>query len=162
MTTQHFQEANQLEEVIAKAVKKIEATRENDICRYLPMPTGGYIHHFTMRKMRQEEPTKLREMIEEYILQQNKPISVAPKPRAARGSRKRRDQLQFSKIDIETMLSLARSAGNKDIVRKLMPKKDLKTVKRELIVSIRHSQVDEELWQLYRELVTQTTAALAQ
>ncbi len=153
------QETLQIDEVIAQAVKKIEATRENDICRYLPMPSGGYIHHFTMRKMRLEDPVKLREMIEQHILRTNKPISVAPKPRAARGSRKRRDQLQFTKTDIETMLNLARSAGNKEMIRKLMPKKDLRTVKRELIVLIRHGQVDNELWQLYSELVFQMTQA---
>lgn len=156
--TNHTSEA-QVDELIAQAVKKLSAARENDICRYLPMPAGGYIHHFTMRKMRTEDPAKLQEMIKKYILHADKPISVAPKPRAARGSRKRRDQLQFTKLDIEKMLMMARNANDKEMVRKLTPRKDLRTIKRELIVSIRHGQVDHELWQAYAEAITQQNHA---
>jgi len=153
---QHVSEL-QIDELIAQAVKKLAVARENDICRYLPMPTGGYIHHFTMRKMRTEDPVKLQEMIRKFILHTEKPISVPPKPRAARGSRKRRDQLQFTKVDIEKMLTMARAANDKEMVRKLTPKKDLKTIKRELIASIRHGQVDSDLWQSYAEAISQNS-----
>lgn len=158
MTNHHTSEA-QVDELIAQAVKKLSASRENDICRYLPMPAGGYIHHFTMRKMRTEDPAKLQEMIKKFILHADKPVSVAPKPRAARGSRKRRDQLQFTKVDIEKMLTMARAANDKEMVRKLTPRKDLRTIKRELIVSIRHGQVDQDLWQAYAEAITQHSHA---
>ena len=42
----------EVEEVIARAIKKVGAKRENDICRYIPMTTGGYMHHFTLKKMK--------------------------------------------------------------------------------------------------------------
>ncbi len=155
--TQEKHDTRQLESLINHAVKKIGGKKENDICRYLPINTGGYIHHFTMRKMKTESPEQLHALISKYILNTDKPITVPPKPRAARGSRKRRDQLLFSKHDIEQMLSLARAAGNKDMVRKLTPRKDLRTIKRELIASIRHGKVDQDLWQSYVEAI----AALA-
>lgn len=140
-----------LEQLIHSAVKKIGGKKENDICRYLPSSTGGYIHHFTMRKMKTENPQQLAELITKYIVNTSHPHEVPPKPRAARGSRKRRDLFVFSKQDLERMLHMARMAGDKDMIRKLTPKKDLRTIKRELISSIRHGRVEQELWTLYVE-----------
>lgn len=143
-----------LEALIQDAVKKIDGKKENDICRFLPVGTGGYIHHFTMQKMKTEDPHQLQTLINKFIINVNRPTEVPPKPRAARGSRKRRDQLLFSKQDIELLLTIARQTGNKDLVKKLTPKKDLKTVKRELIASIRHGRTDQDLWHSYVEAAT--------
>jgi hypothetical protein len=154
-------EAKALEQLITQAVKKLGAKKENDICRYLPVSTGGYIHHFTMRKMKTEAPEQLQAMISKHIIQPEKPHTVPPKQRAARGSRKRRDQFLFSKNDIERMLNMARLAGDKEMVRKLTPKKDLRTVKRELISSIRHGRVEQELWHFYVEAINHQQAVVA-
>lgn len=145
---------SKLETLIQHAVKKIGGRKENDICRYLPVGTGGYIHHFTMRKMKTEAPEQLHQLINKFIINVDKPHTVPPKPRAARGSRKRRDQLLFSKQDIERLLSIARQAGDKELIRKLTPRKDLRTIKRELIASIRHGRVDQDLWQSYVEAIS--------
>lgn len=151
-------DSKQLEQLINSAVKKVGGKKENDICHYLPIATGGYIHHFTMRKMKTEDPEQLAELITKYIINANHPQEVTPKQRAARGSRKRRDLFTFSKQDLERMLHMARLAGDKEMVRKLTPKKDLKTIKRELISSIRHGRMEPELWNLYLETVTNQTS----
>lgn len=143
-----------LDNLINTAAKKIGAKKENDICRYIPVSTGGYIHHFTMRKMKTEAPEELQALITKHIINADKPSQVKPKPRAARGSRKRRDQFLFTKNDIERMLNIARLAGDKEMIRKLTPKKDLRTIKRELIASIRHNRCDQELWHFYVEVIT--------
>lgn len=143
-----------LEQTISTAIKKIGARKENDICRYLPVSTGGYIHHFTMRKMKGENPKHLSQMLQKYIINADKPAMVTPKQRAARGSRKRRDQFIFSKQDLERMLNMARLAGDKEMVRKLTPKRDLRTIKRDLISSVRHGRVEPELWNSYVETIT--------
>lgn len=153
------QEAKSLEHLIQQAIKKINAKKENDICRYLPSSNGGYIHHFTMRKMKTEAADQLQSLINQYIVNVDKPLSVTPKPRAARGSRKRRDQFIFTKQDLERMLQLARHQGDKDLIRKLTPKKDLRTIKRELIASIRHGRVEQELWHFYVEVVNNAAFA---
>src|ERR1700733_4439223 len=114
-STQEKNEAKHLEQIIQAAIKKIGGRKENDICRYLPVNTGGYIHHFTMRKMKTENPEQLAHMVNRFIVNADKPTTVPPKPRAARGSRKRRDQLLFSKHDIERLLSIARAAGDKEM-----------------------------------------------
>lgn len=146
-------DSEELENIINKAIKKVGAKKENDICRYLPVNVGGYIHHFTMRKMKGEDPDQLANMIKKFIIDSPTPKSVPPKSRAPRGSRKRRDQFLFTKQDIDRMLHMARLAGDKEMIRKLTPKKDLRTTKRELISSIRHGRVEQDLWNCYVESI---------
>jgi hypothetical protein len=141
----------EIEDVIAKAIKKVNGRKENDLCKYLPMSTGGYMHHFTLRKMKNRQPSELSSLIEKFIINTEKPSVVAPKQRAARGSRKRRDQVTFTRNQLERMLNIARLAGDKEMVSILAPKKSLATCKRELISSIRHSRVEPELWNAYVE-----------
>jgi hypothetical protein len=154
-------DSKQLENLIQSAIKKVGGEKENDICHYLPVSTGGYIHHFTMRKMKTEAPEQLAELITKFIVNSSHPQEVTPKQRAARGSRKRRDLYTFSKQDLERMLNMARLAGDKEMVRKLTPKKDLRTVKRELISSIRHGRVEPELWNMYVEAMSSHTTITA-
>jgi hypothetical protein len=143
----------EIEEMISKAIKKVGAKKENDLCKYIPMTSGGYIHHFTLKKMKKKNPLELSNMIKEFIINVDKPHAVSPKPRAARGSRKRRDQLNFTKWQLERMLNIARLAGDKEIISILSPKKSLASYKRELIQSIRQNKVEQELWNGYVETV---------
>jgi hypothetical protein len=49
---------------------------------------------------------------------------------------------------------MVRASGDKDMIRKLMPKRDLRTIQRELISSIRNGEANNELWTLYIEQVS--------
>ena len=151
MVESKMKNLKEVEEVITKAIKKVSGRKENDLCKYLPMTSGGYMHHFTLRKMKNRQPNELAGLIEKYIINSDKPSSVPPKQRAARGSRKRRDQITFTRIQLERMLNIARLAGDKEMVAVLAPKKSLATCKRELILSIRHCRVEPELWNAYVE-----------
>jgi hypothetical protein len=144
---------HEIEEIISRAIKKVNGRKENDLCKYLPMTSGGYMHHFTFRKKKNRNPSELKVLIEKFIIDADKPSSVAPKQRAARGSRKRRDQVTFTRNQLERMLNIARLAGDKEMVSVLAPKKSLATCKRELISSIRHSRVEPELWNGYVESI---------
>lgn len=156
--TKNFKE---IEDTISRAIRKVGGKKENDLCRYLPMSSGGYMHHFTLKKMKSKQPQELSVLIEKYIINNEKPGTVAPKQRAARGSRKRRDQLTFSRIQLERMLNIARLAGDKEMISVLSPKKSLATCKRELIASIRHGRVDNELWNGYVESINAIANGLA-
>ncbi len=142
-----------IDDVISKAIKKVGAKKENELCKYLPMKTGGYMHHFTLRKMKSKQPQELSGIIEKFVIHSDRPIAVAPKQRAARGSRKRRDHLNFTRTQLERMLNIARLAGDKEIMTILSPRKSLATCKRELIQTIRHNKVEQELWTNYSEAV---------
>lgn len=152
--TQERATSTKLHELIEKAIRKVGGSKENDICRFIPSENGGYIHHFTMKKMKHENPQSLIDKIEKHILGANNPNKVSPKPRAARGSRKRRDHFYFSKNDLERLLHMARISGDKDMVRKLTPRTDLRSIKRELISSVRQGRVEQELWNSYVEAVS--------
>ena len=141
----------EVEDVIARAIKKVNGRKENDLCRYIPMTTGGYMHHFTLRKMKNKQPSELGTLIEKFIIQPDRPGTVAPKQRAARGSRKRRDQYSFTRSQLERMLNFAKLAGDKEMIGILSPKKSLAHCKRELIASIRHGKADQDLWASYVE-----------
>jgi hypothetical protein len=143
----------EVEEIIAKAIKKLGVRKENELCKYLPMKSGGYMHHFTLRKMKSKQPQELGSIIERFVLNSDKPSVIAPKQRAARGSRKRRDHMNFTRTQLERMLNIARLAGDKEIITILSPKKSLATCKRELIQAIRHNKTEPELWNSYVEAV---------
>ncbi len=153
LTNTDMKTLRELEETIRKAVKKINGKKENDICRYLPVSTGGYMHHFTMRKMKTEEPQALSDLIDRYINKVESPVSVVPKPRAARGSRKRREGISFSRFELEKLLEMAKNIGDCDMVSKLSPKKSLAAYRRDLIASVKRNEVNEELWRNYTEAV---------
>ena len=111
------------------------------------------MHHFTMRKMKTEEPKTLASMIERYINSVEKPQTVTPKPRAPRGFRKRRDGLSFNRVELEKLLTYAKKMGEDELVMKLSPKRSLQTYKKELISSIKNEEVNERLWKDYVEAV---------
>jgi hypothetical protein len=148
---QKMKKTHELEDVIARAIKKVHARKENDLCRYIPVSTGGYMHHFTLRKMKRRNPDELGSLIEKFIIQAVKPTTLPPKQRAPRGSRKRPDQLTFSRSQLERMLNIARQAGDREMVAMLAPKKSLTTSKRDLIASIRHNRIEPSLWDAYVE-----------
>jgi hypothetical protein len=140
-----------VEDVITKAIKKLNLKKENELCKYLPMKSGGYMHHFTLKKMKHKQPQELAAIIDRYVLQADRAVVIPPKQRAARGSRKRRDHMNFTRMQLERMLNIARLAGDKEIITILSPKKSLASCKRELIQSIRHNKVEQELWNSYAE-----------
>ena len=141
----------EVEDVITKAIKKVNGRKENDLCKYIPVTTGGYMHHFTLKKMKNRQPAELGTLIEKFIINSDRPSIVSPKQRAPRGSRKKRDQYTFSRMQLERMLNIARLAGDKEMISILAPKKSLATCKRELISSIRQGKVEQELWNAYVE-----------
>lgn len=146
----------ELDKLIEKAIKKVHASKENDLCKYLPGPAGGYIHHFTLRKLKHADPSRYSSLISEFIINSERPIILDPKPRAPRGSRKRKEVISFTRTDVERVLELARKAGDKDILAKFSPKRPLAAIKRDLIRSIRREEISEDLWHCFVEALLAT------
>src|SRR3972149_4088257 len=153
MSETKIKNLREVEETIAKAIKKVGGKKENELCKYIPMTSGGYMHHFTLKKMKNKQPDELGTLIEKFIIKAERPRIVPPKARAPRGSRKRKDHYTFSRGQLERMLNIARLAGDKEMITMLSPKKSLASCKRELIISIRHGKVEPELWNSYVESV---------
>jgi hypothetical protein len=143
----------ELEDVIARAIKKVGAKRETDLCRYIAMPGGGYMHHFTWRKNRSKYPRELGTQIETSILHADRPSRIAPKKRAPRGSRKRRNPFNFTHDQLGKLLKVARQTGEKEIIAMLSPQLPFDKCKKELISSIKHNRIEAELWVAYCEAI---------
>ncbi|MEI6531471.1 MAG: hypothetical protein WCN87_01475 [Chlamydiota bacterium] len=143
----------ELDDIIAKALEKIGGEDENDLCKFLPGNSGGYIHHFTLRKMKNNEPAALTDMIQKYIVQNETPGRLDPKQRAPRGSRKKKDVLSLSKGDVERLVQIARQVGDSAMLSKLSPKRSLTRLKKELIKSIKSGVVEEDLWKAYTDSI---------
>ncbi len=150
---QTIKNSGDLEKTIDRAIKKVHGSKENDLCKYLPGPSGGYMHHFTMKKLKKTNPAQLDELLQEFVVASDQPKALDPKPRAPRGSRKRRDIISFTRTDIERVLELAREAGDKDLLSKFSPKRSMPALKRELIRSIRENRLCPELWTSYCECI---------
>ncbi len=148
--------SDELEKLVGQAITKIKGKNENDLCKFLPGPKGGYMHHFTLQKLKHADPVLLTSLIEEFITRVDAPIALDPKPRAPRGSRKKRDVVSFTRGDIEKVLELARRFGDKDLIAKFSPKLSFPALKRELIRKIRKNEVDQTLWNSYVEIINAT------
>src|SRR5690349_859262 len=102
------------EELIQKALKKIGGEKEKDICKYLPAETEGYMHHFTLRKIKKTNPKELFSLIQEFILESPSPRPIDPKPRARRNK-----SLSLNQADLKLILKLAQKTGDKHLLSKL-------------------------------------------
>src|SRR6185503_17907452 len=104
---QNEKEHSQLAQLIENALRKIEGRKENELCKFLPGESGGYMHHFTLKKLKNSDPQQLFELLQKFVINTTKPKILAPKPRAPRGSRKKREVISFTRTDIEKVLDLA-------------------------------------------------------
>ncbi len=161
LTEQQIKSKQALDKIIDKAIQKVNGTKENDLCKYLPGPDEGYIHHFTLRKLKNSDPDQLFALLQKFIIESDTPQALEPKPRAPRGSRKRRDFINFTRTDIERVLELARQVGDDDLVSRFSPRRSLPTLKRELIRTIRDNKINQELWNAYSETIATIEAAEA-
>lgn len=150
----------ELEKLIDQAIQKIQGSKEKDLCKYIPGPTGGYMHHFTLRKLKQTDPTQLVNLLKNFILNQSKPSALKPKSRAPRGSRKQPDLIKFSRNDMEKILELAKQAGDADLLARFNPQRTLAVLKKELIRSIRNHQVNHDLWNAFAHAIQTTDNSL--
>lgn len=145
--------SGEIDDFIAKAIKKAGVKNEKELSRFIPVSSGGYIHHFTLKRMKKKQTQELKALIEKHVMNPQTLQKVAPKSRAPRGSRKHRDPISFSRAQLERMLQMARQAGDKEMVAALSPKRPLALCKRELIASIRRNCIELELWNAYIEAI---------
>lgn len=146
----HVDPVAQLEAVIEQAKKKIQGSKENDICRYLPSEDeNGYMHHFSLQKMKKNEPSQLIMLIKKHILE-GSPKAIPSKPRAARGSRKNANTPAFTKEELARLAKYTEAAGDAELSSKILGQKASFTkCKQELMASIRANTLQPNCWEAY-------------
>ncbi len=151
----------ELNECIAKAMKKVDVRKETDLSRYLP-GEKGHLHHFALVKLKKTNPAKLQEMIQEYILEKENPefVSSHSKP----GLRMRRTvDLKIKKSMVNQLLNalkVSQIEGAETLIAMLSPHQTIGQVQKLMIKMIRAKKVDVELWETYVELIKEEKAAI--
>lgn len=107
MVTSTLLEKNPIEELnecIINAMSKVGVQKETDLSRYIP-GKKGHLHHFAFVKLKKTSPDELQQMIQEYILDKEKPELVfsAPKPAL---KMKRTVELTIKKSMINQLLNV--------------------------------------------------------
>lgn len=151
---------HELDRALALAIQKVRGKKASELCRYLPSEKGqGHMHHFSIDKLKKEDPSRLLQMVQKFIVQTESPTKIAPKQRAARGSRKRQNQYVFSEEEVQRIREYAKIAGDEDMARRLRRHNDPLMTKRELLSSIRHNRIEPDLWNAYVEWAASSGAA---
>ncbi len=70
MEQEKVKNKDELEKLIDRAIKKVRGSKENDLCKFLPGPSGGYMHHFTLRKLKNADPSQLFTLLQNLLLKQ--------------------------------------------------------------------------------------------
>ncbi|NGX62197.1 MAG: hypothetical protein K940chlam9_01691 [Chlamydiae bacterium] len=99
-----------LKETVEQAMEKIGASKESELCRYLPSSEGGYIHHFTYNKLKKTSPIECVDLLEEFILKNKNPKQLDPRPRARRKTKQ--PELNLPSDMFNQVLKLAKEAND--------------------------------------------------
>lgn len=146
----HVDPVAQLDAVIEQAKKKIQGSKESDICRYLPsQDEEGYMHHFSLQKMKKNEPNQLIMLIKKHILE-GSPKTIPSKQRAPRGSRKGTSTPTFTKEELARLAKYAEAASDAELSSKILGQKvSFTKCKQDLMASIRANTLQPSCWEAY-------------
>ena len=110
------------EDLIQKALSKVNGKKERDLCRFLPC-SRGYMHYFTFRKMMQDSPQQLSDLIKKYIIESEQPQEIQLKQiEQSYQTNKKMKQFNISEDEMDRMLHIARQAQDQDLIEKLKAK----------------------------------------
>ena len=144
--------SSKLNEVISQALKKLNTSEEKDLCRYLPGEKGGYIHHFSYKKMKHCLPEKLIALLQQYVTNPSNPQPLEPRKRE-RKKRGALSGLNLSEMQLKRLVLLAESSGDEDLAELLKPKLSLSDCQKALIDMVRNQTVDVSLWKDYVQAI---------
>lgn len=145
----------ELEPLLKKAMEKIGVDRENGLCPYLPATDDeGRLHHFTLKKMKENAPNALADLITENILDKEAPKAIPSKPRL-RITKGKAVKLSLKQEQISELLAALKGSNNIELIKELSAHRSLKSIQREMIQMVKEKKVDASLWETYTQLVTE-------
>lgn len=150
MATVLEEKRNEIESAIENALKKMNCSKESDLCKFIPMD-GYSMHHLSFRRMKLDCPSDLIALLEKHIVQEENPQAFPPKPRLPKTSSRNRKKMSLSldKGHAKALLDLARQSGNEELISILSPCESLRDIQRDLIASIKEKRADKALWETY-------------
>lgn len=152
---------DEIRESIARAMSRVGAKKEADLCQYIPS-SKGRLHHFVFGKLKKTQPKELLRLLKEHILEKEIPEQIPSSPRPFLKV-KRTVDIKLKRSQINQLLSVLKNSGMQqgfgDLITILSPYQSLKQVQRLVIDMIKRKGVDENLWVTYKKLVEEEKAA---
>ena len=152
MLSETAQEKPLLEECIAKAISKVNARKESELCHYLP-DQEGRIHHWAFARLKKTSPQELQTLIETHILDKE-PVRIRPKMQTS-SLGKKVPEIKFKQSQLSRLLEILKKEGEEELIAIVSPHLSMKQIQMHLIESIRAKKIDQELWETYMRLVTE-------
>lgn len=120
----NISEKPSLEYLIQKAILKVNGKNEASLCRFIPFKSGGYIHYFTLRKMKQQNPEKLYDLIQTHIIQPVNPQEIAVKSLELSPTYREKRLFTITETEMDRIITLAKQALDFELLKILQIKKD--------------------------------------
>lgn len=120
----NISEKPSLEYLIQKAILKVNGKNEAGLCRFIPFKSGGYIHYFTLRKMKQQNPEKLYDLIQTHIIQPINPQEVAVKSLELSPTYREKRLFTITETEMDRIIALAKQALDFEFLKIMQLKQD--------------------------------------
>jgi hypothetical protein len=115
-------ENSALENLIQKAIVKINGENEKSLCHFIPVKSGGYMHHFTLKKMKQKSPEILYDLIQTHIIQTASPKEIEAKPPNQIPTYRKNRLFIITEIEMDRIVTLARQTQDIELLEILQIK----------------------------------------
>jgi len=148
----------ELEESISRAMQRVNAQKETELCQYLP-GKNGRLHHFAFGKLKKTQPSELLQMIREHILEKDVPVALSSTPRPGLMV-KRQVEVKFKRSQINRLVDILKKAGEEELISMLAPHQTLAQVQKLMLEMIREKDIDQGLWETYVRLVEEERAVI--
>lgn len=116
-----------LENLIQEAISKVNGKNETNICRFIPsrLSSGGYMHHFTLKKMKREHPEELYDLIQAYIIQIDQPQEISAKPPERPCTYIKKQLFTVTEAEMDRIIDLATRAQDLELLEIMRMKEAL-------------------------------------
>jgi hypothetical protein len=118
----NISEEPSLEYLIQKAILKVNGKNEASLCRFIPFKSGGYMHRFLFKKMKQKNPEELHNLIQAHIIQVDNPQEISVKPSDQFTTYKKESLFIITKTEMDCIIALARQAGDDKLLEAMSRK----------------------------------------
>jgi len=155
---QQSSSVEEVEESISRAMQRVNAQKETELCQYLP-GKNGRLHHFAFGKLKKTQPSALLQMIREHILEKDAPEALSSTPRPGLMV-KRQVEVKFKRSQINRLVDILKKAGEEELISMLAPHQTLAQVQKLMLEMIREKDIDQGLWETYVRLVEEERATI--
>ena len=136
-----------LSEVIKRAMDKLNLTSEAHLTHYLPGDDGNRMHHFTVKRLKKENPKRLCALLEKFILAPPTPQLLPSIPRQGK-----QIAVNFNRLQLNRLIDVVTASGDEELTNLLRPYQSFADVQKQMKQMTTRGEFDPILCEVYRKL----------